>query len=126
VDQLAEMRVFVRAVELGTFAGAAKELGLTPSGVSKLVTRLESRLAVRLINRTTRRLALTPEGETYFTSSQRIIAAIGALENEIANSANRPRGLLRVSCGITFGLRHLSPALPDFLSRYPEVASTFR
>ena len=63
VDQLSEMRVFVRAIERGTFAGAAGDLGITPSAVSKLISRLEARLGVRLVNRTTRKLSLTPEGE---------------------------------------------------------------
>ena len=65
MDQLTEMRVFVRAIERGTFAAAAGDQGLTPSAVSKLIRRLEARLGVRLINRTTRKLSLTAEGETY-------------------------------------------------------------
>jgi DNA-binding transcriptional LysR family regulator len=115
------MRVFVSAIEGGGFSAAAKALGMTPSAVSKLVMRLERRLGVRLLNRTTRQLALTPEGETYFVASQRIILAVGDLENEIATASGRPRGPLRVSCGLTMGLRHLGPALADFLGRYPEI-----
>jgi len=121
VDQLAEMRVFVRAIERGTFAVAAGDLGLTPSAVSKLVGRLEARLGVRLINRTTRRLALTAEGETYFQSGRRLIEAVDGLEDEVAASAGPPRGLLRINTPVSFGVQHLAPALIEFHRRYPDV-----
>ncbi|HEX6633841.1 MAG TPA: LysR family transcriptional regulator [Usitatibacter sp.] len=116
-----DMTAFVRAVELGGFSTAARDLGLTPSAVSKLVTRLEDRLGVRLLNRTTRRLALTPEGEAYFHRSQRILSDIAEAENEVASFRAKPRGLLRVNVGTAFGMHQLAPALPDFLARNPEV-----
>src|SRR5215470_13804693 len=97
MDQLTEMRVFVRAIERGTFAGAASDLRLTPSAVSKIIGRLEARLGVRLINRTTRKLSLTAEGETYFHSGQRLIEAVDGLEHEIAASGGHPRGVLRIN-----------------------------
>ncbi|HET7400160.1 MAG TPA: LysR family transcriptional regulator [Usitatibacter sp.] len=115
------MIAFVRTVERGGFSLAARELGLTPSAVSKLVTRLEDRLGVRLLNRTTRKLALTPEGEAYFHRSQRIIADIADAENEVAQFRARPRGLLRINVGTAFGMHQLSPALPAFLARHPEM-----
>jgi DNA-binding transcriptional LysR family regulator len=121
MDQLAEMRVFVRAMERGTFAGAASDLGLTPSAVSKLVGRLEARLGVRLVNRTTRKLALTAEGETYFHSGKRLLEAVDGLEHEVAASAGHPRGLLRINTAVSFGVRHLAPALIAFHERYPDV-----
>lgn len=86
-----DMAAFVRAVEKGGFSSAARDLGLTPSAISKLVTRMESRLGVRLLNRTTRRLALTPEGEAFFHRAQRIIADIEEAENEVARFRARPR-----------------------------------
>jgi DNA-binding transcriptional LysR family regulator len=116
-----DMTAFVRAVELGGFSTAARDLGLTPSAISKLVTRLEDRLGVRLLNRTTRRLALTPEGEAYFHRSQRILSDIVEAENEVASFRAQPRGLLRVNVGTAFGMHQLSPALPDFLARHPEI-----
>ena len=116
-----EMTAFVRAVELGGFSLAARDMGLTPSAISKLVTRLEDRLGVRLLNRTTRRLALTPEGEAYFHRSQRILADIHEAENEVARFRARPKGLLRINVGTAFGLHQLAPALPEFLARNPEV-----
>ena len=121
MDQLAEMRVFVRAIERGTFAVAANDLGLTPSAVSKLILRLETRLGVRLVNRTTRKLALTAEGETYFHSGRRLIEAVDGLEHEVAASAGHPRGLLRINTAISFGVQHLAPALIEFQQRYPDV-----
>lgn len=116
-----DMMAFVRAVELGGFSIAAREMGLTPSAISKLVTRLEDRLGVRLLNRTTRRLALTPEGEAYFHRSQRILADIGEAENEVARFRAQPKGLLRINVGSAFGIHQLVPALPEFLARNPEM-----
>jgi DNA-binding transcriptional LysR family regulator len=116
-----DMTAFVRAVELGGFSTAARDLGLTPSAISKLVTRLEDRLGVRLLDRTTRRLALTPEGEAYFQRSQRILADIAEAEDEVASLSGTPRGLLRVNVGTAFGMHQLVPALPEFLARYPAM-----
>jgi DNA-binding transcriptional LysR family regulator len=121
MDQLAEMRVFVRAVERGSFAGAADDLGLTPSAISKLIGRLEARLGVRLLNRTTRKLSLTGEGETYFHSGRQLIESVDNLEQEVAASAGHPRGLLRIHTQVSFGVRHLAPALIEFQRRYPDV-----
>ena len=121
MDQLAEMRVFVQAIERGTFAAAASAMGLTPSAVSKLIARLEARLGVRLINRTTRKLALTAEGETYFASGRRLIEAVDGLEQEVSASADEPRGLLRISTAVSFGVQHLVPAMIEFQQRYPGV-----
>ncbi len=116
-----EMTAFVRAVELGGFSTAARDMGLTPSAISKLVTRLENRLGVRLLNRTTRKLALTPEGEAYFNRSQRILADIHDAESEVALFRAQPKGLLRINVGTAFGMHQLAPALPDFLARNPEL-----
>lgn len=116
-----DMAAFVRVVEKGGFSPAARELGLTPSAVSKLVTRMEGRLGVRLLNRTTRRLALTPEGEAFFHRAHRILADIEEAENEVARFRARPRGRLRVNVGTAFGAHQLVPALPEFLARCPEI-----
>src|SRR5262249_29740076 len=118
MDQSSEMRVLVRAIERGAFAGAAKDLGLTPSAVSKIVMRLQGRLGGRLVNRTTRRMALTAEGETYYRSARCILESIDQLEDDVTASAGRPRGLLRVNSGLSFGLHYLSPALVDFQARH--------
>jgi len=120
-----EMGIFRRVIERGSFAGAAEDMGLSPSAVSKLVTRLEARLGVRLINRTTRRLALTPEGEIYLERSRDILRAIESAEAEIASARLSPRGHLRVHVFPTFAVDHLSAALPDFLARYPRITFEF-
>jgi len=121
MDQSSEMRAFVRAIDRGAFAGAAKDLRLTPSAISKIVTRLEHRLGVRLINRTTRRLSLTAEGEAYYQSARSILERIDHLEADVTASAGRPRGLLRVNTSLSFALHYLSAAIVEFQDRYPEV-----
>jgi DNA-binding transcriptional LysR family regulator len=120
-----EMGVFARVIDRGSFAAAADDLGLSPSAVSKLVTRLESRLGARLLDRTTRRLALTAEGEIFLDRSRRILDAIEAAESEIAATRRAPQGHLRVHAFPTFAVDHLSAALPDFLARYPRVTFDF-
>jgi len=120
-----EMGIFERVVERGSFAAAAQDAGLSPSGVSKLITRLELRLGVRLINRTTRHLALTPEGETYLKRSREILSAIDAAESEIASTRVSPRGRLRVHAPPVLAVDYLGPALPVFLARYPKVTLDF-
>ena len=121
MDTPGEMRVFVRSVELGGFSAAARDLDLTPSALSKLVTRLEDRLGVRLMNRTTRKLALTAEGEAYFASAKRILADIEEAETEVTQFSGSPKGLLRINVGFAFGMHQLAPALPRFLAQYPEI-----
>jgi DNA-binding transcriptional LysR family regulator len=121
MEPSSEMRVFVRALDRGSFSAAAADLELTPSAVSKLVTRLENRLGVRLLLRNTRCLALTPEGELYLARARRILADIDDVEAEVARARAAPRGLLRVNSTSPFGLHQLAPSLNDFLARYPEV-----
>ena len=120
-ERAEEMTVFVRAVELGGFSAAARALGLTPSAVSKGISRLEDRLGVRLLNRTTRSLTLTPEGATFLERSRRILADIDEAEQEVARFRSAPRGRLRLHISVAFGLHQLPPALPEFLTRYPDV-----
>lgn len=122
MDKSGEMRAFVRSVELGGFSMAARDLSLTPSALSKLVARLENRLGVRLMNRTTRKIALTAEGEAYFASAKRILQDIEAAEAEVTRFSDSPKGLLRVNVGVAFGLHQLAPAMPRFFARYPEIS----
>ena len=121
MDRTAEMTAFVRSVDTGGFSAAARELGLTPSALSKLVTRLEDRLGARLLQRTTRRLQLTPEGEAFYLRSRRILAEIDEAEAEVVQAGVSPKGLLRLHCGSAFGMHQLAPAIPLFLARHPEV-----
>ena len=119
------MAVFARVVERGGFAAAADDLGLSPSAVSKLVTRLEARLGARLLIRTTRRLALTADGELFLDRSRKILDAIEATEAEVASGRRGPQGHLRVHVFPTFAVDHLSGALPGFLARYPRITFEF-
>jgi len=121
MDVTSDLRVFVRVMDRGSFSSAASDLGITPSAVSKLVSRLEDRLGARLIERSTRRLALTPEGETFLARARRIVADIEEAEAEVARLRGAPRGKLHINAGTAFGLHQLAPALADFLARYPEI-----
>jgi DNA-binding transcriptional LysR family regulator len=116
-----EMEAFVRSVELGSFSAAARELRLTPSALSKLVTRLERALKVRLVSRSPRRIAATPEGELFMARCRRILAEMEDAETEIGRSRERPRGRLRMHMGVGFGISQGVNALPRFFERYPEV-----
>ena len=116
------MAAFVRAVETGGFSAAARQLGLSPSALSKLVTRLEDRLGAQLMQRTTRRLQLTVEGEAFFGRARDILAAMDEAEAEVTEAVSSPRGLLRMHCGSTFAMHQLAPAIPRFQERHPSVA----
>lgn len=121
MDRAAEMTAFVRAVETGGFSTAARDLGLTPSALSKLVTRLENRLGARLLHRTTRRLQLTAEGEAFYAKARPILAAMDEAEAEVTQASASPRGLLRLHCGSAFGMHQLAPAIPRFQALHPDI-----
>jgi DNA-binding transcriptional LysR family regulator len=116
-----EMEAFVRAVETGSFSAAARELGLTPSALSKLVSRIERNLGVRLLTRSTRSISATPEGELFLARCRRILAEMEDAESEIGRSRDRPRGKLRMHMGVGFGISQGWKAMPAFFERYPEV-----
>ena len=119
-NRSAEMEVFVRVVDLGGFTHAARNLRLTPSGVSKLISRLETRLGSRLINRTTRKLTLTEEGQAFYQRAVRILGEMEEAEREAASGA-APRGRLTVNSNIPFGMLHVMPLIPHFLEQHPDV-----
>lgn len=121
INRSGEIEVFVRVVEAGSFSAAARALRMTPSAVSKLIARLETRLGARLINRSTRKLQLTPEGSVFYDSGLRILADMDAAEREAAAGA-APRGRLRVNSYVPFGQHRLMSLLPRFLERYPEIS----
>jgi DNA-binding transcriptional LysR family regulator len=124
-SSLSEMAIFQRVAERGSFAGAAEDAGLSPSAVAKLITRLEQRLGVRLINRTTRHLALTAEGELYLDRVREILGAVEAAESEITSARASPRGHLRVHTFPVIAAHDFVPALPDFMARYPHITFDF-
>ena len=111
----------MQVVEAQGFSAAAPGLGLTPSAVSKLITRLESRLGVRLLQRTTRAVHLTTDGEAFYEQAQRIVGEIAALEAELTDRRGTPQGLLRVTTSLAFSTHQLAPVIGEFLGRYPDV-----
>ena len=121
IDGLADMAVFARVVEQETFSAAAADLGLSKSAVSKRVSRLEDRLGVRLLNRTTRRLSLTEAGTAFYQGCRQVVADAELAVQAVSRLAAAPRGTLRVNAPVSFGVLHLMPALPDLLARYPEL-----
>ncbi|NKN35369.1 LysR family transcriptional regulator [Agrobacterium sp. a22-2] len=121
-NRAGEMQVFVLAAELKSFSEAGRRLKLSPSAVSKLVTRLEDRLGTRLIVRSTRMLQLTPEGETYLARAQRILAEIADTEAMVSGGGRMlPRGPLSINASVGFGERYILPLAGDFLALYPDV-----
>ncbi|MBX3455655.1 LysR family transcriptional regulator [Ferrovibrio sp.] len=121
MDRLSELECFVRVVEQGGFTAAAKTLRITPSAVSKLLARLEDRLGARLLQRTTRRIALTTEGRIYYEQAREILSELAAADASIGGSEREPRGQLRVCLPHGFGMAQIVPLIPDFRARYPNV-----
>ncbi len=115
------MEVFTRVVELGGFSAAARALRMTPSAISKLVGRLETRLGARLVNRSTRTLQVTPEGRLFYDRSIRLLADMDEVERSVAQ-AEAPTGKIRVSANVPVGRQLLLPIVPAFLEAYPELS----
>lgn len=121
MDRLSDLEFFVQLVHQGSLAALARELGVTPPAVTTRLAQLEKRLGVRLLNRTTRRISVTHEGEMYLATGGRLLAELQELEQAISSSKAVPKGLLRVNATFGFGRRHIAPAVVEFARRYPEV-----
>ncbi len=121
MDRLHSMRVFSRVIEEGSFAGAARSLNLSPAVVTRLVADLEEHLGARLINRTTRRLALTDTGELYLERVQQILTEIEEAEALASAATSEPRGHLRVLVPPAFAVHQIAKHLPKFRALYPRV-----
>lgn len=121
MDGFSDLAFFTLVARCGSLAAAAQELGVTPPAASKRLAALERRLGVRLMQRTTRRLSLTPEGETYLLDGARVLEDLEQLERTVAGGSSTPRGLVRVSATLGFGRRMLAPALSRFAAIHPEV-----
>jgi DNA-binding transcriptional LysR family regulator len=122
MDPLDGIAAFARVVDSGSFSAAARRLNLSKSAISAHVQRLEERLGVRLLNRTTRRLSVTEAGAAYYRHCTRILAEAEAAEQAASALQREPRGTLRVSAPDSFGWMHVAPAVPAFLKRYPDLA----
>lgn len=116
-----EIAIFVAVVESGSFSRAAEQLGQANSAVSRAVKKLESKLGVSLLNRTTRQLSLTEEGERYFRRMQGVLQEMAAAENELMEALHTPRGLLRIDAATPVILHYLMPLIKPFRERYPEI-----
>lgn len=121
MDQIQSMRVFARVVEAGSFTKAAASLDLPKGTVTKLVQHLESRLKVRLLNRTTRRVTVTPDGAAYYERTSRLLNDLDDIEASMTNAQANPSGRLRVDVGSSVARLIIIPALADFYRRYPEI-----
>jgi len=119
-DRTGELGIFAVVARTGSFSAAARDLNLTPSAVSRTIARIEARLGVRLILRTTRSLTLTAEGQSYLSAARRILTDLNDAEQAIADQG-APRGRIRVSAALGHGRLCVVPLLGDFVSRYPGI-----
>jgi len=122
----AEMEAFVRAADLGSFSEASRKLGMTPSALSKFVKRLETRLGIRLLTRTTRKVSLTPDGARFLHRCRRVLEEMDAAEQELLGPGQQPSGQLIMTVGVGFGIHQFLPLLPRFFVRHPLVTVDLR
>src|SRR5579875_3951324 len=122
LNDLDELRTFTRIAATGSLSAAAREMGLALSVVSKRLAALERRTEAVLTLRTTRRFALTDEGQRFLDRAQRILAEVEEAEAELARGRVEPSGILRVSASTALGRAHLSPVCRDLVQRYPKLA----
>jgi DNA-binding transcriptional LysR family regulator len=126
MDRIDAMQAFVAVADLQGFAPAARKLGLSPSGVTRLIAALEDRLGARLLQRTTRQVALTDVGARYLERVRRILSDVEEAEGSAEGERTRPIGRLVVSAPVGFGRLHVSPVMTAYLTRYPEVVGELR
>jgi DNA-binding transcriptional LysR family regulator len=121
LPDLEGMAIFAKVVQLRSFSAAAAELGLSKATVSKAVSRLEARLATHLLNRTSRRFALTDAGRRLADRTAKLLADAEVAEDDTLTQSIEPRGVVRVAAPMSYGVQTISPLLPEFLALYPEV-----
>lgn len=126
MDRIQAMQAFVAVADLQGFAPAARKLALSPSAVTRLVAALEQHLGARLLQRTTRNVALTDVGTRYLERARRVLADVEEAESSARAERGAPSGRLVVSAPVGFGRRHVSPAVSNYLSRYPDVSCELR
>lgn len=121
MDRFQAMRVFTQVVESGSFSGAADKLGLSTTATSRYVAELETHLQTRLLNRTTRRVSLTESGRAFHERCVQLLADLDDAEQEAAKAARVPRGTIRLTTSVNFGVRHVAPAIADFMALHRDV-----
>lgn len=117
----ADLGFFSVLASSGSLGSAARELGITTAAVSKRLAQIEERLGISLVNRTTRRMSLTPEGEVYLEHARKILSEIEDMEHILWGSTQTPKGLLRVNATLGFGRTQIAPLISDFVKKYPQV-----
>lgn len=117
----ADLGFFSALASSGSLGSAARELGITTAAVSKRLAQIEERLGISLVNRTTRRMSLTPEGEVYLEHARKILGEIEDMEHILWGSTQTPKGLLRVNATLGFGRSQIAPLISDFVKKYPQV-----
>lgn len=122
MDRLASMSGFVAVVAAGSFVGAAERLGVSTSSLSRRIAELEAHLGARLLNRTTRKLSLTESGQAYYERCVALLADLAEADALAGLSSAAPRGRIKLSCPIAFGVQRIAPAIASFVARYPEVS----
>jgi DNA-binding transcriptional LysR family regulator len=122
MDKFLEMQTFSAVVDAGSFVKAAEVLGLSKAAMSRYVGELETRLGVRLLQRTTRRLSLTEEGQVFYARCKELLSGVDEAEAEITSRSGTASGLLRINAPVTFGILHLAPLWGQFRSQYPQVS----
>mgnify|MGYP002713070145 CR=1 FL=1 len=118
---ISDMAVFVRVADLCSLSAAGRDLRMSPAVVSNRIGKLEERLGVRLLNRTTRKVHMTEEGEFYYEHCVRILEEMQIIEDTLTEQRQAPRGVLKVTMPTSFGQRHVAPYIPEFADRFPEV-----
>ena len=121
MDRFAAYRVFSQVVELGSFSRAAEQLNLSATAASRHVADLETHLQTRLLNRTTRRISLTETGRAFYERCVQLLADLDEAEQEASRAAVVPRGTIKLTAAVNFGVRHLAPAIAEFLAAHREV-----
>jgi DNA-binding transcriptional LysR family regulator len=121
MDKFADIEAFTAVVETGTFSAAGERLGVAKSVISRRISQLEKRLGSRLLHRTTRRLALTDTGKNFYQRSVQILADLDDAEQSVADQAMELRGSIKLAAPLSFGLKHLSGAITDFLNKHPAI-----
>jgi DNA-binding transcriptional LysR family regulator len=121
MDSISDIAFFSLLVKQGSLSATAQELGISPPAVSRRLAAVESRLGIRLLNRTTRRIAVTHEGELYLEEGGRLLGELEELEQRVSSGNAIPKGLLKVNATFGFGRHYIAPVIADFVEKFPEV-----